>query len=132
VCHRAAAACPAPCSNSMAQRTNKSTKVCFKCLNFLGARCAPSLLFDRLLRDTKGGLQTFAASAQALGQSGESGRSMRGQIHKCCKRSNGDKPTLTDAALSTNGCFGDAAGAILHDCKSHVSLSDHERVNLKA
>jgi hypothetical protein len=82
--------------------------------------------------DTKGGLQTFAASARALGQSGESGRSMRGQIHKFCKRSNGDKPTLTDAALSTNGCFGDAAGAILHDCKSHVSLSDHERVNLKA
>lgn len=80
----------------------------------------------------KGGLQTFAASARALGQSGESGRSMRGQIHKFCKRSNGDKPTLTDAALSTNGCFGDAAGAILHDCKSHVSLSDHERVNLKA
>jgi hypothetical protein len=37
----------------------------------------------------KGGLQTFAASARALGQSGESGRSMRGQIHKCCKRSNG-------------------------------------------
>jgi len=80
----------------------------------------------------KGGLQTFATSARALGQSGESGRSMRGQIHKFCKRSNGDKPTLTDAALSTNGCFGDAAGAILHDCKSHVSLSDHERVNLKA
>jgi len=79
-----------------------------------------------------GGLQTFAASARAMGQSGESGRSMRGQIHKFCKRSNGDKPTLTDAALSTNGCFGDAAGAILHDCKSHVSLSDYEQVNLKA
>lgn len=43
-----------------------------------------------------------------------------------------NEPTLTDAALSTHGCFGDAADAILHDCKSYVSLIDHERVNLKA
>ena len=28
VCHRAAAACPAPCHNTMAGRTNKSTEVC--------------------------------------------------------------------------------------------------------
>ncbi|MDE1131140.1 MAG: hypothetical protein OSA49_06210, partial [Ascidiaceihabitans sp.] len=28
VCHRAAAACPAPRSNTTAGRTNKSTKVC--------------------------------------------------------------------------------------------------------
>ena len=46
---------------------------------------------------------------------------------------NGRKePMLPDAALSTNGCFGDVADAILHDCKSHVSLIDHERVNLQA
>ena len=47
----------------MAQNTDKSTTVCFKCLNFLGAKCAPSLLFDRLLRDTKRGKRSFAAAA---------------------------------------------------------------------
>ena len=35
------------------------------------------------------------------------------------------EPNLTDAALSKNGCFGDAADAILHDCKSSVSFIDH-------
>jgi len=42
------------------------------------------------------------------------------------------EPKLTDAALSTNGCLGDAADAILHDCKFYVSLNDDERINLKA
>jgi len=52
-----------------------------------------------------GGLQTFAASARAMGQSGESSRSMRGQIHKCCKQSNGGtEPKITDAALCTDDC----------------------------
>jgi hypothetical protein len=38
-----------------------------------------------------------------MGQSGESGRSMRGQIHKCCKQSNGGtEPNSTDAARRTN------------------------------
>jgi hypothetical protein len=56
--------------------------------------------------DVKGGLRTFAASARALGQSGESGRSMRGQIHKCCKRSNGgSEPEVTDAVALTKVRF---------------------------
>jgi hypothetical protein len=38
----------------------------------------------------KGGLPTSAASARALGQSGESGRSMRGQIHKWHRRASLD------------------------------------------
>lgn len=38
--------------------------------------------------DVEGGEQTFAASAQALGQSGESRRSKRGLIHEYCRRSN--------------------------------------------
>lgn len=50
----------------------------------------------------------------------------------CCIRSNGgSEPSLTHAALSTNGCFVDAADAILHDCKSFVSLIEHEQINLK-
>jgi len=41
------------------------------------------------------------------------------------------EPTLTYAALSTNGCFGDVADAILHDCKFYVRLTNHEQINLK-
>ena len=55
-----------------------------------------------------GGLQTFAASARALGQSGESGRSMRCQIHKCCKRSNaGSEPTLPIFCAAAKIRFGE-------------------------
>jgi hypothetical protein len=39
--------------------------------------------------DLKGEKRKFAVGVRALGRSGESGRLMRGQIHKCCKRSNG-------------------------------------------
>jgi len=59
----------------MAQHTNKFTEVCVRYLNFLGAKCAPSLLFDRLLQDTKGGKQPFAASARSKEQREESGPS---------------------------------------------------------
>jgi hypothetical protein len=56
--------------------------------------------------DTNGGLQTFAASARAMGQSGESGRSMRSQIHKCCKQSNGGtEPILQNFSNAAKGCF---------------------------
>jgi len=48
------------------------------------------------------------------------------------KAYSGEEPKVTDAALSTNGCFGDVADAILHDCKSCVRLNDYERINLNA
>lgn len=50
-----------------------------------------------------GGNQSLAASAQALGQTGESSLSFRGQNYECCKRSNdGCEPYLQFLCSAAN------------------------------
>ena len=78
-----------------------------------------------------GGLQTFAASARALGQFDESGRSMRGQIHKFCKRSNGgSEPTLTGAAITSNVCSINGTDKVMFNLQGFVVTDDYSAGNL--